>query len=428
MRNPIEIWGEQAYRERVLRSDWLRVPTVIVNDPAAIRHCLVDNAANYAMQPLRQRVLRPMLRDGLLTAEGELWRRTRRAMAPVFTPRNVGGLAAIMAARSHAFADRLARSEADGPRDVASEMTLLTYDILQATLFTDAIAGEPAEFARAMDDFLHRMGRIDPLDLLDAPAFLPRIGRILGHRSTTYFRRLITETAERRRALIAADPASAPRDLLTLLLQTEGLSASEVEDNIITFIGAGHETTARALGWTLYLLASAPTERDVSSGNSTSGCRACRTPATGPTPCPAPAPRWRRPCASTRPPLRSTAWRSRPIGGRHEVPAGASLLVMPWLVHRHEALWERPGTSSPSASARRIAHGSTASSTFPSASARACASGLVRPSGRRDRARLPDADAALRLCRRPAAPSRAEDHRAAARRPADAGDASRKSP
>ncbi|MBB3937522.1 cytochrome P450 [Aureimonas phyllosphaerae] len=344
MRNPIEIWGERAYRERVLRNDWLRVPTVIVNDPATIRHCLVDNAANYAMQPLRQRVLRPMLRDGLLTAEGELWRRTRRAMAPVFTPRNVGGLAAIMATRSQAFAEALEQSEADAPRDVANEMTLLTYDILQATLFTDAIAGEPAEFARAMDDFLHRMGRIDPLDLLDAPAFLPRVGRLLGHRSTTYFRRLITETAERRRALIAADPTSAPRDLLTLLLQTEGLSASEVEDNIITFIGAGHETTARALGWTLYLLASAPIERDKVE-------RELDEQLPG-----LPDPReWADALPRTRaaleeamrlyppaPSLNRMAIEADTVAGM-EVPAGASLLVMPWLVHRHEALWERPG-------------------------------------------------------------------------------------
>lgn len=344
MRNPLAIWSEQAYRERVVRNDWLKVPTVIVNDPAAIRHCLVDNAANYAMQPLRQRVLRPMLRDGLLTAEGELWRRTRRAMAPVFTPRNVGGLAAIMAERSAAFADRLGAGAEGPPRDIANEMTLLTYDILQATLFTDAIAGEPAEFARAMDDFLHRMGRIDPLDILDAPAFLPRIGRLLGHRSTAYFRRLITETAARRRALLREAPESAPRDLLTLLLEADGLSPAEIEDNIITFIGAGHETTARALGWTLYLLANAPVEREKVERELDE-----RLPDL-------PDPReWADALPRTRaaleeamrlyppaPSLNRMAVEDDVVAGM-PIPAGASLLVLPWLVHRHEALWERPG-------------------------------------------------------------------------------------
>ncbi len=69
-RNPLEIWGERAYSEPYVVANWLGNPTIIVSDPAAIRYLLVENAKNYVMQPLRQRVLRPILRDGLLTAEG----------------------------------------------------------------------------------------------------------------------------------------------------------------------------------------------------------------------------------------------------------------------------------------------------------------------------------------------------------------------
>jgi len=71
-RNPLAIWSEAAFEEPVIKSEWLGVPTFIVSDPTAVRHVMVDNAKNYIMQPLRQRVLRPILRDGLLTAEGEL--------------------------------------------------------------------------------------------------------------------------------------------------------------------------------------------------------------------------------------------------------------------------------------------------------------------------------------------------------------------
>ena len=66
----------------------------IANDPGLIRHVLVDNAKNYKMATVRQMILRPILRDGLLTAEGEVWKRSRKAMAPVFTPRHIFGFAA----------------------------------------------------------------------------------------------------------------------------------------------------------------------------------------------------------------------------------------------------------------------------------------------------------------------------------------------
>src|SRR4051812_49140513 len=103
-RNPLEVWAEGAYSAPWVRSEWMGVPIILLNDPAAIRHVMVENAGNYVMQPLRQRLLRPILRDGLLTAEGELWKRTRRSIAPVFAPRNVQGLAGPMAERCALFA------------------------------------------------------------------------------------------------------------------------------------------------------------------------------------------------------------------------------------------------------------------------------------------------------------------------------------
>lgn len=342
MRNPLEIWGSRAYKDAFIRANWLNVPTIIVNDPAAIRYCMVENARNYAMQPLRQRILRPLLRDGLLTAEGELWRRTRRSLAPVFTPKNIHAFAPVMARRTAAFAETLADTPG-GRTDMAFQMTLLTYDILQATLFTDDIAGHPAEFARSMETFLGKMGRVDPLDLLDAPAFLPRLTRLMARRSQGYFRRLIAETIDRRGALLAADPDAAPKDFLTLLLKAEGLSRSEIEDNIITFIGAGHETTARAVGWTLYLLSQAPEEREKVEAEIDAMLPGLGDPAL-----------WVDSLVHTRaafeeamrlyppaPSLNRTALEDDRFGDM-DIPAGASVLVMPWLVHRHEALWKDP--------------------------------------------------------------------------------------
>jgi cytochrome P450 len=347
-RNPLAIWAEAAFIEPVIKSEWLGVPTFIVNDPAAVRHVMVDNAKNYGMQPLRQRVLRPILRDGLLTAEGELWKRTRRSLAPVFAPRNTNGLAVAMLERSQLFADGLAKKTGE-VTDIATAMTLLTFGILQATLFTGDIAGNPDEFATATANLLRTMGRVDPMDVLDAPAYVPRITRILGQKSQAYFRALIAATIERRQELIRNSPDKAPRDLLTLLLEAEGLSRSEVEDNIITFIGAGHETTARALGWTLYLLSQAPEERALVEAEIDAHDFADPNPYG-----------WTEKLPYTRaafeeamrlyppaPSLNRAALDTDQVG-QFTVPRGASVLVMPWVVHRHRRLWSRPTEFVPS--------------------------------------------------------------------------------
>ena len=340
--NPLAIWTEAAYREPIIRTNWLG-PIFVINDPAAIRHVMVDNARNYGMQPLRQRVLRPILRDGLLTAEGELWRRTRRSIAPIFAPRNTAPLAETMVERAQGFAAGL--SARDGQTiDVATQMTLLAFDILQATLFTGDIAGDPDEFAAATARLLKTMGRVDPMDVLDAPAFVPRVTRLMGSRSQAYFRRLIAATIERRQELLARAPKTAPRDLLTLLLEAEGLSRSEVEDNIITFIGAGHETTARALGWTIYLLSQAPEERALVEAELDSFDLSDPSPAT-----------WTERLPHTRavfeeamrlyppaPSLNRMAIEDDSVDGMR-IPKGAAVLILPWILHRHERLWSRPG-------------------------------------------------------------------------------------
>ncbi|MBO0662373.1 cytochrome P450 [Jiella sp. MQZ9-1] len=347
-RNPIEIWGTRAFKEPYVRGRWLGVPNIVVNDPAGIRYCLVENAKNYGMQPLRQRILRPLLRDGLLTAEGELWRRTRKAIAPVFTPRHIAGFTEQMRVRSDRFAETLMAREGTVV-DASHEMTLLTFDILQETLFSGDIASEPNSFARSTRDFLGSMGRVDPLDLLNAPAFLPRVRRLKGRKSMAFFRSLIAETIAKRRAAIARNPDGTPNDLLTLLIKADGLTSEEIEDNIITFIGAGHETTARSLAWTLYLLSQAADERALVEQELDEVLPTLTHPS-----------QWADKLVHTKaafeeamrlyppaPSLNRTALKADRFGAI-EIEAGATLLVMPWLIHRHEMLWDRPDHFMPS--------------------------------------------------------------------------------
>ena len=343
-RNPLELWGEPSYNEPYISiSTGIGGPLVIANDPALIRHVLVDNAKNYRMARVRQKILRPILHDGLLTAEGEVWRRSRKAMAPVFTPRHIAGFAQPMLRVCEDFAGRYENGEVV---DVARDMTMLTYDILAETLFSGEIAGNPGEFAHQVDHLFETMGRVDPLDLIGAPDWLPRITRMRGRKVLAFFRRLVADTMALRREKLERDPAGCPNDFLTLLLKAEGpdgLSRSEIEDNIITFIGAGHETTARALGWTLYCLAEAPWERE--------RVEAEIDAVVGSTPDPyewlgrmpytraafEEAMRLYPPAATiSREAIEPEVWRDL------KIVKGAQFQIMPWTIHRHRKLWSDP--------------------------------------------------------------------------------------
>ncbi|WP_139973177.1 MULTISPECIES: cytochrome P450 [Brucella/Ochrobactrum group] len=350
-KNPLELWGEPSYNERWISVSWFGMKTIIANDPGLIRHVLVDNAANYPMSAIRQRVLRPLLRDGLLTAEGQVWKRSRKAMAPVFTPRHIGGFAEAMRDRSLRFAERYKISGMI--TDVAHDMTLLTYDILAETLFSGEIAGDPNDFAHQIDRLFETMGRVDPFDLLGLPDWLPRFTRLRGQQSLGFFRELVSNTIALRKMRMEKGE-DVPSDFLTLLLRAEGpdgLSRSEIEDNIITFIGAGHETTARALGWTLYLLAKAPGERErietEIDGFFEKGGRN------------QPPQEWLASLPFTRaafeeamrlyPPAPSIN-REAASDDQYDdltIPKGATVLVMPWVIHRHRLYWDQPDAFMP---------------------------------------------------------------------------------
>ncbi len=347
-RNPLELWGEPSYNEPWISVTGVGGPLVIANDPELIRHVLVDNAKNYKMATVRQKILRPILRDGLLTAEGEVWKRSRKAMAPVFTPRTVFGFAPAMLRRTLDFAERYA----DGSlSDIARDMTMLTYEVLAETLFSGEIAGQKDTFAHDIDRLLETMGRVDPLDLLRAPDWLPRLTRIRGRKVMAYFRGIVSDTMALRQDRLKRDPEGAPQDFLTLLLKAEGpdgLTRAEVEDNIITFIGAGHETTARALGWTLYCLAEAPWEREPVEREIDAVLAAEPDPAKWLDLMPLTravfdeALRLYPPAPSiNREPIVPETFRSK-SGQELYIPPKAAVLVMPWVVHRHRKLWKDP--------------------------------------------------------------------------------------
>ncbi|GAJ95650.1 cytochrome P450 [Rhizobium rhizogenes] len=352
LRNPLELWGEPSYTLPWIMTRFIRERTLIVNDPGLIKHVLVDNAANYRMSDIRQLILRPILRDGLLTAEGPVWKRSRKAVAPVFTPRHAQGFAGQMLSQSEDYVRKYEDVGSEGEVfDIAVDMTELTFAILAETLFSGEIVTEGASFADDVNQLLHRMGRVDPMDLLRAPSWVPRVTRIGGQKVLDKFRGIVRDTMNLRLDKMRKDRASAPDDFLTLLLEKtgpDGLTMEEIEDNILTFIGAGHETTARALAWTLYCVANCPHIREAME------TEIDRVLATGAEPVAwldlmpnvrasfEEAMRLYPPAPSiNRASIADDEWTS-PSGERVEIPAGVTVLIMPWTLHRHALYWDKP--------------------------------------------------------------------------------------
>jgi cytochrome P450 len=270
------------------RLNFLFGDVVLVNTPELVHEVLVVKAKAFAKSPIMRGALHPLAGQGLFTSEGELWRRQRRLMAPMFHDAVIRRFAADMTA----CADRAVGAWKDGEViDVAREMTHVTMAVAGKTLFDADTFSDADELGEALTVALEWAGtqsasvtliaqaRVNVgLELLAdrLPGSLAGAARKLadraivpilwpGERTTTLKRAL--EVLEARVARMIAERRASPgekRDLLALLLEArddEGggsMSDRQVRDEVLTLFVAGHETTATALAWGLMLLAQHP--------------------------------------------------------------------------------------------------------------------------------------------------------------------------
>lgn len=349
-RDPLGIWSDRHFREPQLYGNGPLGAVMVVSHPEGVRHVLTENAANYEKGALQRRVLGPLLADGLLLTEGDVWRRARRILAPLFTPARTVRTSARMAEVCARRVEGWRLDEGVRVLNIDSEMSGLTFDILSATLFSDELDGDAAGFEAALNRYLGVGARISPLDVIGAPAWIPRLGRLAAGDTARFFESRVASLVKARRARIETGE-SAPDDLLTALLSARdeadgaALSDREVAANILTFILAGHETTARTLGWTLHLISRTPevaARLKVEADGLDVG-----------------APNWADRIPWTRavieeamrlfPPAPSLARRALGpdvIGGQ-PIETGTAVIVSPWVLHRHETLWDDPAAFRP---------------------------------------------------------------------------------
>ncbi len=347
--NPIRTLSAYQFRLPVFQYQLFGNHFTVVNDPDMIRHCFVDNAKNYTLEPIRQAILTPVLRRGLVAVEGPSWRKARRVLAPIFTPRFTREFAGRMRKQAEELVPRIFR---DGDRiNVSDHMSILAYEVLSETLFSGEITDDAAGMMADVADFFQFLGNVDPLDMLRFPAWVPRPTRLRGGAAVKRLRRRIGRLIIDRKAR-AGQGEILPDDFLTRLMASEDdeqqpLPISEIEDHILTFIAAGHETTARGLSWLLYLLANdsgalSRVEAEVDALDMKLGAADWAAHMSYTVACFEEAMRLYPPA----PFITRMAKDDDPFGLAF-VPRGGYLFLNLYALHRHERLWDNPNGFDP---------------------------------------------------------------------------------
>jgi cytochrome P450 len=347
-KSAIGTWGQRAYEEDVIQGRFLGRSSFILNTPDAIKHVLVDNWENYTRTPVGLRVLRPMLGQGLLIAEGRAWKHQRRTLAPAFTPRAVSTLVPHMIAATD---EAIAKLDAVGsaPVDLREAMQRMTLEIAGRTMFSFGMDRHGAELRAFVNEYGTTLAQPRILDLL-LPLSWPSPQDFVRARFRKRWTKFVAMLMAERRAAGKNDNAPI-RDLFDLMDAArdpetgQAFSDEQLGDEVATMILAGHETTGTALFWALYLLALDPATQE-QVANEVRGVSMNGTPDI-------------ERLKFTRAVLDETMRLYPPAFliaraaagpdkiGDLTIETGDIILMAPWLLHRHEKLWQNPNAFIP---------------------------------------------------------------------------------
>ena len=333
-----------------------RTALFVLSRPEHAEHILAHNQDGY-VKAFTYKPLRALIGDGLLTSEGDVWRRHRRLVQPLFSRRDVVTFGPAMTEAANLMLKGWDELPAAGTIDVAARMSRLALDVVGRALFSADLSGEAELISRAM-------GAGQRVAVLATFAPLPwgprssravrAVARRAGHTPEGIEGPVGRLIAARRRDLATGPAAGAGRgDLLDVLLTARNedgsrLSDTEVSDELSTFMLAGHETSAVTLSWALALLSAFPQARDrleeevdaVLGGRAPAAADASALP-------------WTTAVIAETMRLFPPAWTierdaiADDVAAGVPIPAGSTVAVPPYLVHRHPEFWPDPAGFDP---------------------------------------------------------------------------------
>lgn len=339
LRNTVYGWPEPAFDTHYRRRQVLGFTVHISTDPDDIERVLLGNKANYIRPGIAQRILSPLIGNGLLSAEGEDWRKQRRIVAPTFAPGAVAKMSSVIA---KAAAAQVAGWDNQPTRiDMAKAGTDATMAIIADALFSGDSRLASGEAGRHIDNLIVAGGQARFTTMIGIQDFDPSPMMQRARKGRAFLRNSLTALVRER------GPTGGADDFFGGLIRAlhEHFPPEQAEslavDNAITFYVAGHETTANALAWTIYLLAAQPGLQEAARNEALGALGgdvetlADRLPLLRqildesmrlyP-----PAPRFDREAVAD------------DVLGEAEIRKGDLVSIWPWVVHRHRKLWDNP--------------------------------------------------------------------------------------
>lgn len=348
----LHILFERSYTMKMGQIAQPGMRAYMINDLAWVRRILVETPSDYPKHRLLHQMLEPLLGDSIFTSNGEAWARQRRLVDSAFEQARLKTVFPLMAA---AVADMKRRLDAtaDGTsHEIDAEMTYVTADIIFRTILSEPLTAHAASVIfKEFTHFQRHAQRAMILSVYRLPTFwLTRASR----KSAKAIREILSGIIQARFLAYTRGDENQPQDILQGLMETPDpitqtrFSYEELVDQVCMLFLAGHETSASALTWTLYLLSRSPelqTTLVAEVAHVTQGAPLAFGDA--------------RHLKMTWNTFRESLRLYPPVGvfmreATHDhcirdkqIKTGSPILISPWLLHRHRDLWERPDEFDP---------------------------------------------------------------------------------
>jgi len=350
VRNPLLALPRAAYEQPIVGLGEGRAPVWWVTGPELVEEVLIKRAAAFTKTHVEKRVFRRTLGDGVLSSDGHLWRWQRRTMAPLFRHSEILTYLPDMAQPAE---DQLAKWRGSPPgsvQQIDADMVETTFSVIARTML---MGGEPREAEIIKHATARSLAYISwelMYGLVGLPSWMPHPWSWTLRRAANQLRGAVFDIITRRQA-----EGGGGGDLLGRLLAArdpetgEPMSMEQLINNLLTLLEAGHETTSRALSWTLYLLSRAPEWQDQLRDEVRAVVGDGRI-----------GPEHLSRLRITQQVLKESMRLYAPIPvmsrlsvepmelGGQSVPAGAMIIVPIFCIHRHRQLWEDPDRFDPS--------------------------------------------------------------------------------